>query len=153
MGNKRLFLLLEFSQHILCFQNYKLHCEPGEKDSLTDELWPATQPSQPRTGRGVTPQMRSSASLNDHNFICPRRTVPICIRQTSEEGGQKQLDTSHSESNSNLEGLHRKKKKNCLEDSSVYEPYHCFSPTIWIQLTAHWAAEVREWTHFPNEHH
>lgn len=147
MGNKRLFLLLEFSRQPV-FPELQIALWAWWNG--LPHWWTLSSSPAQQTGRAVTPQMRSSAHLSDHNFICPSRTVPICIRQTFDERVQGQLDTSHSKAT--LGRLHRKKKK-CLEHSSVYEPCHFFSPTIWIQLTEHSAAEVREWTHFPNEHH
>lgn len=152
MGNKRLFPLLEFSRQPV-FPHWQIALWAWW-NGLPHWCTLTSNPAQPAqcTGRQIMPQMRSSACLSDRNFLCPRRTVPICIRQTFDEGVQERLDTSHSESNSSLERLKRKKKR-CLEHSSVYEPYNCFSPTIWIQLPEHSAAEVREWTHFPNEHH
>lgn len=152
MGNKRLFPLLEFSRQPV-FPHWQIALWAWW-NGLSHWCTLTSNPAQPAqcTGRQIMPQMRFSACLSDRNFLCPRRTVPICIRQTFDEGVQERLDTSHSESNSSLERLKRKKKR-CLEHSSVYEPYNCFSPTIWIQLPEHSAAEVREWTHFPNEHH
>lgn len=110
MGNKRLFPLLEFSRQPV-FPHWQI-APWAWWNGLPHWCTLTSNPAQPAqcTGRQIIPQMRSSACLSDPNFLCPRRTVPICIRQTFDEGVQERLDTSHSESNSSLERLNRKKK-------------------------------------------
>lgn len=106
--------------------------KPCERDSFTDELWPGTSnPAQTAqwTRRGVMPQMRSSACLNDRNCVCPSRTVPIFIRQTFNEGVQELLDTSCSESNSSLEKLDRRRgawstQDICIQTLQLFQSNH-----------------------------
>lgn len=106
--------------------------KPCEMDSFTDELWLETS-SPARTAQwtwgGVMPQMRSPGCLGDCSHICPNRTVPICIRQTFNEGVQECLDTSRSESDFGLEKLHRKKSAwstpdICIQTLRLFQSNH-----------------------------
>lgn len=106
--------------------------KPCEMDSFTDKLGPETSNLAQKaqwTRREVMPHMRSSACLSDRNCICPSRTVPVCIRQTFNEGVQERLDTSHSESNSGLEKLNRKKsawstQDICIQTLQLFQSNH-----------------------------